>query len=254
MNLSENQKILRDLKQILQYYDYLEYDESCSKGVDQLCIKVSDPNTHCSLGVIETICAQLGLGYKCEPEKPTRFYIRMMNIMNPDDYPMEYETENLRPKLNSASAYYERANKMHEKGKYEFAIEDYNIALRLKLNGPVDAIARMNLSAAKGAKERSDRERFYWEYHNEFLEREANRTEVLKRGGTHEWQAKRAVVLERDGRLCICGDTATEVHHKIYDNLGQEPLSDLVALCKNCHDGYHGRLFAMSKFFWHMRA
>ena len=55
------------------------------------------------------------------------------------------------------------------------------------------------------------------------------------------WKAKRDKVLERDGRLCICGDEATQVHHKTYDNIAKEPLSDLVALCKHCHDGYHGR-------------
>ena len=55
------------------------------------------------------------------------------------------------------------------------------------------------------------------------------------------WLAKKRKVLERDGRLCVCGGNATVVHHKTYDNIGKEPLSDLVALCKHCHDGYHNR-------------
>ena len=67
------------------------------------------------------------------------------------------------------------------------------------------------------------------------------------------WKQVRQKVLERDSYLCICGERATYVHHKTYENLGQELLSDLVALCKNCHDGYHGSLFARSDSFWHMR-
>ncbi len=49
------------------------------------------------------------------------------------------------------------------------------------------------------------------------------------------WKKKREEVFQRDGCLCICGQTATEVHHKRYDNVGKEPLSDLVSLCKECH-------------------
>ena len=41
MNLSENQKIVNVLKQILEYYDYLEYDENLSVGTNQLCLKVT---------------------------------------------------------------------------------------------------------------------------------------------------------------------------------------------------------------------
>lgn len=53
------------------------------------------------------------------------------------------------------------------------------------------------------------------------------------------WHIKRRVVLERDGYLCVCGAKATVVHHKRYDNIGQEPLSDLVALCEECHFDIH---------------
>lgn len=56
------------------------------------------------------------------------------------------------------------------------------------------------------------------------------------------WEKKKKEILKRDDNCCICGEWATLVHHKTYKNVGQEQLSDLVALCKNCHDGYHGRL------------
>ena len=50
------------------------------------------------------------------------------------------------------------------------------------------------------------------------------------------WKVKRDAVIQRDGIQCICGAKATEVHHKTYNNIGKEPLSDLVALCKVCHE------------------
>ena len=53
------------------------------------------------------------------------------------------------------------------------------------------------------------------------------------------WQRKRDAVIQRDGVQCICGDQATELHHKTYDNIGKEPLSDLVMLCKGCHKRLH---------------
>lgn len=55
------------------------------------------------------------------------------------------------------------------------------------------------------------------------------------------WKEKSAEVLSRDGQTCVCGDYAILAHHKTYDNIGREPLSDLVALCKNCHDAYHNK-------------
>ncbi len=56
---------------------------------------------------------------------------------------------------------------------------------------------------------------------------------------TDTWRAKRITVLERDGYLCVCGANASVVHHKRYDNIGKEPLSDLVSLCKDCHTDIH---------------
>ena len=53
------------------------------------------------------------------------------------------------------------------------------------------------------------------------------------------WKVKRDAVKQRDGGQCVCGTQATEVHHKTYDNIGKEPLSDLVALCKECHERVH---------------
>ena len=54
------------------------------------------------------------------------------------------------------------------------------------------------------------------------------------------WAETRAKFFEQVGRLCICSDPATEVHHKTYENLGKEDiLKDLVGLCKECHGKVH---------------
>ena len=51
-----------------------------------------------------------------------------------------------------------------------------------------------------------------------------------------QWKAKREAVLTRDKHTCRrCGQAATEVHHKTYDHLGQEPYCDLESLCAECH-------------------
>ena len=53
------------------------------------------------------------------------------------------------------------------------------------------------------------------------------------------WETKRDAVKQRDGEQCVCGAKATEAHHKTYKNIGKEPLSDLVALCQECHEREH---------------
>lgn len=58
---------------------------------------------------------------------------------------------------------------------------------------------------------------------------------------SEEWQKKRDTVLERDNyacRICDCGDEL-HVHHKTYDNIYEEPLGDLITLCKSCHELFH---------------
>ena len=53
------------------------------------------------------------------------------------------------------------------------------------------------------------------------------------------WKVKRDKVIQRDGGQCVCGAQAIVVHHKTYDNIGKEPLSDLVMVCKECHKRVH---------------
>jgi hypothetical protein len=55
-----------------------------------------------------------------------------------------------------------------------------------------------------------------------------------------EWGLKRyACILRASGccERCSCKTDNFEIHHKTYKNFTREPLSDLEALCKDCHPG-----------------
>ena len=66
----------------------------------------------------------------------------------------------------------------------------------------------------------------YWEYLN----------------SSPEWQLKRRKVFARAKNICEgCAEQpATEVHHISYDNIFDELLYQLVALCEDCHKKAHG--------------
>ena len=50
------------------------------------------------------------------------------------------------------------------------------------------------------------------------------------------WAETRQRFFAQVGQLCICGEQATQVHHKTYKNIGKENLlTELVGLCDNCH-------------------
>jgi 5-methylcytosine-specific restriction endonuclease McrA len=58
-----------------------------------------------------------------------------------------------------------------------------------------------------------------------------------------EWRAKADAVFARERSRCQrCGSPATDVHHKTYERIFREPLSDLEALCSRCHKLAHDRL------------
>ena len=78
-----------------------------------------------------------------------------------------------------------------------------------------------------------------WHYLLKSLDPEDNNGTYKEYRKSPAWKVKRDAVLQRDGGQCVCGAKATEVHHKTYDNIGKEPLSDLVMLCKLCHERIH---------------
>jgi hypothetical protein len=55
---------------------------------------------------------------------------------------------------------------------------------------------------------------------------------------SQEWKQKRQVVLERDKFTCqtCLSQNNPEVHHKTYENFGNEFLEDLITLCTGCHE------------------
>lgn len=58
---------------------------------------------------------------------------------------------------------------------------------------------------------------------------------------TPEWQAIRNEAIRRAKGCCqICNSgSSLHVHHRTYENRGDEDLSDLTVLCADCHRIYH---------------
>jgi len=40
--------------------------------------------------------------------------------------------------------------------------------------------------------------------------------------------------------MCSSHDATLDVHHKTYENYGDERPEDLVVLCRSCHQKVHG--------------
>src|SRR5882724_3169206 len=60
---------------------------------------------------------------------------------------------------------------------------------------------------------------------------------------TDAWRERRERVLKRANYICEgCRiNQAVQVHHMTYDDVGGEFLWQLVAICRDCHERYHGR-------------
>jgi hypothetical protein len=58
---------------------------------------------------------------------------------------------------------------------------------------------------------------------------------------TQHWYSVRNKVFKRAKYQCeLCGSKDTlNAHHKTYANLGKEKLSDIIVLCKKCHQKFH---------------
>lgn len=55
-----------------------------------------------------------------------------------------------------------------------------------------------------------------------------------------KWKKKRKAVMRRAGYTCrCCGGRATEVHHRTYKRIFREKVSDLEAVCRQCHKHKH---------------
>lgn len=77
------------------------------------------------------------------------------------------------------------------------------------------------------------------QYEEERLEKRKEFFDVYKTYlKSDKWKRKRIKVLERDNYKCKACETnkATQVHHTSYEFVYDEPLFDLVSVCKPCHD------------------
>ncbi|MEM9214040.1 MAG: HNH endonuclease signature motif containing protein [Cyanobacteria bacterium P01_F01_bin.150] len=97
------------------------------------------------------------------------------------------------------------------------------------------------------AKEISEKEAMHKEWRRKDAEEQAKRDrlrtmpycEYLK---TDHWQSIRQVALKRAGYACqVCNSKGIlDVHHRTYERRGDEALSDLTVLCRQCHSTHHG--------------
>jgi 5-methylcytosine-specific restriction endonuclease McrA len=57
-----------------------------------------------------------------------------------------------------------------------------------------------------------------------------------------DWLALRADVMQRAGYRCEqCGTPwGLQVHHRTYEQMGNERPEDLIWLCRDCHRALHG--------------
>lgn len=61
---------------------------------------------------------------------------------------------------------------------------------------------------------------------------------------TFHWKRLRTKKLEEYSSRCqLCNSSSyIQVHHRTYENLGNELLDDLTILCSNCHKKFHNKL------------
>jgi 5-methylcytosine-specific restriction endonuclease McrA len=75
----------------------------------------------------------------------------------------------------------------------------------------------------------------------EEVERECRRARYHEYLQSPEWRAKRDLVIRHADGLCQgCGiQPAEQVHHLTYQNIGNEFLWELRAVCRECHARVH---------------
>jgi hypothetical protein len=58
-----------------------------------------------------------------------------------------------------------------------------------------------------------------------------------------DWKKKRQQALAHYGSSCVlCDSDAVDVHHRTYDRIYDESMSDLIVLCRDCHAAHHKKL------------
>ena len=79
-----------------------------------------------------------------------------------------------------------------------------------------------------------------WYYLLKSLDPENDSKAYEKYMASPAWRRKRDQVIEHNkGKCAWCGAEGKQVHHKTYDNIGRELLSELEMLCGKCHKEEH---------------
>ena len=68
-----------------------------------------------------------------------------------------------------------------------------------------------------------------------------SKQEKLTYFASPKWKSMRQLILSRDNHQCqSCGaKSSLEIHHITYENFGDEDISQLVSLCRDCHQEIH---------------
>ena len=66
--------------------------------------------------------------------------------------------------------------------------------------------------------------------------RQEYREEYLK---SDEWKSLRAIVMNSKPQCQCCSAPASDVHHMVYRNLVDIKVTDLLPVCRSCHDTIH---------------
>lgn len=96
--------------------------------------------------------------------------------------------------------------------------------------------------AERDKRDREKKEQYEVQRLQRSIQREAERIQRVQEYNSYlnsdKWRQKRAAVLRRAAGVCEgCGFAgAVEVHHKTYEHIFDEPLFDLVAICRKCHE------------------
>lgn len=75
------------------------------------------------------------------------------------------------------------------------------------------------------------------------LQRIQSRNNYKKYIHSDEWARKRNLVLKRDNYTCQACliNKASDIHHRTYENLGNELMWELVSVCRGCHERIHNK-------------
>jgi len=104
---------------------------------------------------------------------------------------------------------------------------------------PFDIVSRDDYWKTKSAQMTSLAQQIATDAKNKLAERRAFYESYLQ---SADWREKRLMVIRRESGLCqgCRKEQITQVHHRNYDRLGDELLTDLYGYCETCHKKSHG--------------